>query len=316
MRKHTASEVKRLEDFRIYYNHTIHPELLRFERKRRRLLLLIFLSCLFLFGLFIIGIWLEVMVITLSLMLFVGIYIYILYKRVRKFVTDFKPAIINLLTDFIDDSLSYGKTEYRQFEKIPVETFKNSGIFAGATDIYEGEDYLKGSIGDVAFEMSELNVREESKVRQRLNYVFKGVFLIATVTIPVRGSVLVLPRRFRQYTTREVRNFMAMKGRDADGFIKNKHFREIWRTMATLEGAFQNVLSLDMQNRLVEYHEKTGKEIYLSFHGNKFYVAVTEEKDILEPYVFRSNVSFELVRTFYEDLRLLLEIVEDFDVNH
>ncbi len=316
MRERTTAEVKRLEAFRIYYNHTIHPELMRLERKRKRLLLLIFLSCLFLFGLFIVGIWLEVMVITLMLMLFVGVYLYILYKRVRKFVTDFKPAVINLLTDFIDDGISYGKMEYKQFKKISEKKFKESGIFAGGTDVYEGEDFIKGTIGDVKFEMSELNVREESKVRQRLNYVFKGVFLIATVNIPVRGAVLVLPRKFRQYTTREVRNFLLMKGKDADGFIKNRDFREIWRTMATLEGAFQNVLSEDMQDRLVAYHEKTGKDFYLSFRGKKFYVAVSEQEDLLEPYVFRSNVSFELVRNFYEDLRLLLEIIEDFDVNH
>lgn len=316
MREYTASNNTRLEDFRIFYNHTIHPELLRMERKRRRLLLLIALSCLLLFGLFIIGIWLEVMVITLALMLFVGVYMFILYGRVRNFVETFKPNIMNLITDFIDDGIGYGDLIYDQNKFIPKSKFQASQIFGASPDLYEGEDYLKGIIGDVPFEMCELNVREESKVRQRLNYVFKGVFLCATITIPVRGKVLVLPRVFRQYTTRAVRSFLLQGGKEADGFIKNKDFREIWRTFATLEGAFQNVLSEDMQHRLSEYYHKTEKQIYISFQGNKIYIAVTEHKDILEPFIFQTNVSFELVREFYEDLTLLLEIVEDFDVHH
>ena len=113
-----------------------------------------------------------------------------------------------------------------------------------------------------------------------------------------------------------MRAFGLQNGKPADGFIKNAEFREIWRTFATLEGAFQNVLSEDMQHRLVEYFHKTEKQIYISFQGNKIYIAVTEHKDILEPFIFQTNVSFELVREFYEDLTLLLEIVEDFDVHH
>lgn len=306
----------RLEDFRIFYNHTIHPELLRMERKRRRLLLLLVLSFLLIFGLFIVGIWLEIMVITLMLMLFVGVYIFVLYQRVNKFIDTFKPNIINLLTDFIDDGINYGELRYDPNKKIAQKKFLSSGIFGASPAVYEGEDYLKGTIGNVPFEMCELNVREESKVRQRLNYVFKGIFLCATVEYPLRGEVLVLPREFRQYLTRSVRQFTLKSGKPADGFIRNQDFREIWMTYATLEGVFNHVLSDDMQARLVNYYEVTGKQIYLSFQGNKIYIAVTEDKDILEPFIFRTNVSFELVREFYEDLTLLLQIVEDFDAHH
>lgn len=316
MSQYYRTKNTRLEDFRIFYNHTIHPELLRLERYRKRLLFLFVLSFLFIFGLFIVGIWLEVMVVTLTLMLFVGVYIFILYQRVQKFVQTFKPNIMNLITDFIDDGINYGELTYDASKMIPQKKFEASGIFGADIAVYEGEDYLKGTIGNVPFELCELNVREESKVRQRLNYVFKGVYLCATMEYPMRGEVLVLPRAFRQYLTRSVRMFGLKSGKPADGFIKNPDFRNIWMTYATLEGAFNQVLSEDMQQRLVDYYEETDKQIYLSFKGNKIYIAVTEHKDILEPYIFRTNVSFELVREFYEDLTLLLQIIEDFDANH
>ncbi|MCB0619636.1 MAG: DUF3137 domain-containing protein, partial [Saprospiraceae bacterium] len=50
--------------------------------------------------------------------------------------------------------------------------------------------------------------------------------------------------------------------------------------------------------------------------NHQAYIAITEQKDILEPFVFRSNVSFELVREFFEDIQLLMRIVEDIDANN
>ena len=64
------------------------------------------------------------------------------------------------------------------------------------------------------------------------------------------------------------------------------------------------------------FRNKTQKEIYVSFINNDIYVGVTEPKDILEPSIFMSNVSFELVREFYEDIELLVSIVQDFDENN
>ena len=71
-----------------------------------------------------------------------------------------------------------------------------------------------------------------------------------------------------------------------------------------------------MQEAVVDYMDQTNKEIYLAFHDQELYIAVTEPRDILEPYLFRSNLSFELVREFFEDVNLLLLIVEEFDKTH
>jgi hypothetical protein len=53
--------------------------------------------------------------------------------------------------------------------------------------------------------------------------------------------------------------------------------------------------------------------LYISFIKNEIYIAITEPDDILEPYVFRSNVSFELIYEFYEEIDLLMSMLEDFD---
>jgi Protein of unknown function (DUF3137) len=71
-----------------------------------------------------------------------------------------------------------------------------------------------------------------------------------------------------------------------------------------------------MQESILKYREKEGNEIYLSFIKNAIYVAVSQEKDLLEPALWQSNMSFELIREFYEDITLLLSIVLDIDANN
>ena len=58
------------------------------------------------------------------------------------------------------------------------------------------------------------------------------------------------------------------------------------------------------------------KEIYISFIEKEIYIGITEPKDILEPFILRSNVSFELVREFFEDIEMIMNIVEYFDANN
>ena len=56
------------------------------------------------------------------------------------------------------------------------------------------------------------------------------------------------------------------------------------------------------------------KEIYFSIIADKIYLALTQDKDLLEPSLFANNTNFETVVEFYQDIRLLLEMVLDVDV--
>ena len=48
--------------------------------------------------------------------------------------------------------------------------------------------------------------------------------------------------------------------------------------------------------------------------GDKIYIALTQDRDLLEPSLWTSNVSYPLVREFYDDLRILLDLVRHVDV--
>lgn len=309
--------MQRIDEFRIFYNHTIQPELLRLERQRKRLLLFLFLSTLLIIGIIIVEIYIHVFSITFFLMIVIGFYMVYLMYRVRRFIIDFKPKIVSLILDFIDDDPNYGELSYTAKKTIPKKTFLESKIFVTGAQEYKGEDYIKGKIGELDFELCELSVREYSKVRNRLNYVFKGIFLKSQLSTSIRGSMLILPRVFKQYLSRTTKEFVRLGGHRIDEDLHNNSlFDEHFMTYATPEIFVLGILSEEIQDAILDYRSETGKEIYISFIEDDIYIAITEPKDILEPFIFRTNVDFELVKEFFEDITMILSIVEDFDRHH
>lgn len=307
-----------LNELRQFYNHTIHPELMRMERRRHRLLLFLGLSFLVLLSIIILQIYLNILVITLALIIPLVVYISHIFNELETFKSTFKPHIVTLLLDFIDNDVTFNiPLKYSEQASIALDTFKKSRLFNTVAPDYIGEDYISGAMGEMEFEMSELSVKEFSPVRNRLDDVFRGVFLHARFVRDVQlsdGEILVLPRHRKQYLSKTIKSFTVKGGRQYEP--QNMHFNDEFVVYATPNANIRGFLSNEMQKAILNYREKAQKEIYISFIHNDIYIAVTQDKDLLEPVIWQSNVSFELIKEFYEDLTLLLSIVLDIDANN
>ncbi len=307
-----------MQDFRLFYNQSIHPELLHLEFRRRRLVRLLMLSVLMLVGVVAVQVYIQIFFITLLLLIPVGCWVAYMAYRIRVFYEEFKPRVVGLLMDFIDNDVNFRFDDYEPNGSIPVERFLESKIFTVATD-YHGEDLIRGQVRETPFEVCELRVREFSEVRSRLDRVFNGVFLIADFQRwDMHGQLLVLPDAYRKYLSRSERAFHRSNGRRVRDHLLPE-FEAFFDTYATPDLRVQNVLSEDMQRAILQFRMRfqevnREKEIYFSIIGDKIYLALTQDRNLLEPSLFRSNVSFEAAREFYEDLRLLLEVVLDVDV--
>ena len=303
----------------MYYNHTIHPELLRMESRRIRLIRLFAVSALILVVIFFLEFYLNILALTLALAIPIGLYLFYIASRIQRFRKTFKPNIINLVQDFIDDGANYDVNyplKYDPKGAIKKSCFLDSQIFATPAESYHGEDYITGKVGNLEFEMCELFVSETSPVKSGLQEVFKGVFLHATFPEEARGRIIIWPKQYRHRHFRAIRDFTWTEAIDVSHEVMNPDFRETFLTYATSQTHVIGILSEPMQQAIVDFRRETGKEIYMSFINRQIYVAVTEDKDLLEPHIFRSNLSFELIREFFEDIHLLLRIAEDFDQMH
>ncbi len=307
--------MKRLDEFRIFYNKTIHPELLRMERSRNRLLRLLAFSAFLLLCIIGLQVYLGIFALTIFLCIPIVILMGYLGARIRRFVTTFKPTIINLILSFIDDGLNVGTLSYQPKASIPKETFDESGLFVDITSFYRGEDHISGRVGEMDFEMSELDIREVSPVSNRLVTIFKGIFLRAIFNEETEGEIKVWPREKMQYYSKPIKAFTWDGAINVDYEIMNDEFRDAFVTFGREDTKIVSILTDPMQQAIVDYAFETGKELFMAFKDQEIYIAITEPRDLLEPYIFSSNLSFELVRGFFEDVKLLLEIVEEFDRN-
>lgn len=310
--------MQNLTDLRQYYNHTIHPELKRMESRRHQLLMTLWLSFMAILGIIFLQFYFRIIVLTLVLIIPVVLYVSYVFSEWESFRTTFKPRVISLLLDFIDNDVTYNvPLKYIENGSIPPAIFKESRLFNSSAPDYVGEDYIKGEMGELDFELSELSVKEFSPVRNRLDDVFRGVFLHARFRRDVqaeKGEILVLPRNRRQVSSKTIKAFTIKGGRQFDRLLPK--FNEVFLVYATADANTRGFLSENMQESILKYREREGNEVYLSFIQNAIYVAVSQEKDLLEPALWQSNMSFDLIREFYEDITLLLSIVLDIDANN
>ncbi|MEM0991953.1 MAG: DUF3137 domain-containing protein [Bacteroidota bacterium] len=416
--------MRRLEEFRIYYNHTIHPELVRMELRRTRLIRLLFLSLILIFAVILIELYIDVLIITLIGVIPIFMYVSWLLYQIQRFRLTFKPNIVNLLMDFMDDRLNYGEFKYNAKQFLPKEQFLNSQIFGTAAEIYQGEDQITGAVGNLEFELCEIRVQDKSRVDGRLKEVFKGIFLHTQLDEEIIGKLLILPKWKVQFLDRPIKNMLSQGGENITNQLMDAPYQDIFNTYAydptrqligkppqsfsqyLIPDAFQRKLAdycdsyIDNKLKEAERKEKGQQaeteglkieeetikklkvqevdlpttadrttyldapkentpndvpktsvkkviiedvvikrvvtedkqrsdarhdistleehrcELYISFINSDIYIFLTELNDFLEPHLLRSNVSFEMIRDFYKDIDLVIQIMEEFDRIH
>ncbi|MCB0525608.1 MAG: DUF3137 domain-containing protein [Saprospiraceae bacterium] len=301
------------QDFRLFYNQTIHPELLHLEQRRLRLIRLLGVSILLLLFVLALQIYLSIFFVSLLLSLLVGFWIAYIGFRIQVFFREFKPRIVALLLDFIDNDVNYSFEGYEPKGKIPAEKFFESRLFVSG-DEYKGEDLIRGKVRETPYELCELRVKEFSPVRTKLDVVFNGIFMIGDYQRwDMQGAVLVLPDSYRKYSSRSEKAFHLIGGRRVKDNLLPE-FEAFFDTYATPDVRIKDIISPELQQKILKIRSRfqevnRQKEIYFSIIGDKIYLALTQDKDLLEPSLLRSNVSYAVVREFYDDLSLLLDAV-------
>jgi hypothetical protein len=133
----------------------------------------------------------------------------------------------------------------------------------------------------------------------------------------MHGGVLALPDAYRKYLSRSERAFHLVGGRRIkEGIIPE--FEKCFDTYATAEVRIKDVISEEFQKAILRFRQRfqeinREKEIYFSIISDKIYIALRQDRNLLEPSLFVNNTNFEVVQEFYEDLRLLLELVMEVD---
>jgi hypothetical protein len=307
-----------MQEFRQFYNQILFPELKHLERSRRRLLARLLLTSIACLAIAALQAYIGIFLITLLLLVPAGLSIAHLTLQLHAYYRDYKPRITTLLLDYFDNAPNYQFHSYQPDKYIPPPTFLQSKIFT-RTDYYHGEDLIQGKIREMPFSLCELRVQTFSEARNRLEQVFKGLFITGDLERPdLQGNILVLPDDQMKFLSNSEKAFHLLNGRR----VRNQllpEFEAFYNTYATPNSHPSQVLSTDLQTAILQFRlhlqqSNRPKEIYLSIISDKIYIALSREKNFLEPSLWSTETSFHRLHEHYLDLRQLLDIALALDV--
>ncbi|MCH2043391.1 MAG: DUF3137 domain-containing protein [Saprospiraceae bacterium] len=299
-----------LKAFRRYYNNSLHGELQGYESRRLRLLVVlgIIAGALLGFSIFIIS--LRIAALSIFLAIPWVVYFQLGRQRVRAFKDQFKPLVVRSILKFIDPRLCYYHKEF-----IPKDTFYRSSIFPYTLSSYGGEDYIMGNIGEVFFEMCELKATYYSDIKGREELFFDGVFFHANFNTKFEGRIVLFPREDWQMFIGTMKDFTKYGGHE---LLKtgNEAFDKEFIIYIDPDIHWKEILTPELIEVLDIYHQKSNKKMYVSFIDSHFYMAIAEPYELLEAHFLLSNINFDLLAAYYDELFVFTKIVEDFDVTH
>ena len=97
--------------------------------------------------------------------------------------------------------------------------------------------------------------------------------------------------------------------------LEDPEFERLFVVYGTDQIEARYILSTSLMKRIVDFKKKTGKTIHLSFINNEIYVAVSYNKNLFEPKIFKTLLDFNVIREYYSDLQLALGIIEELNLN-
>ena len=132
----------------------------------------------------------------------------------------------------------------------------------------------------------------------------------------IRGETVVLPDTAERLFGRLGKKLQALnKPRGQLINLEDPEFEKNFAVYGDDQIQARYILSTSLMKRIMEFKEKTKREIYLSFLGMKVHIAIRFRKDLFEPKLFRTLLDFELIREYFEDVMLAYGIVEDLNLN-
>ncbi len=312
--------MKTLDELKRFYHEVLKPDLQVLERQRLGLVKIITYIGIGAFG--IAGVIIFVSVsrmrdpvpcIIFPLMAAGGITFGLGWYISKNYRADFKVSIIKRLVSFVDEQLKYNPKKH-----IKQSEFNASKIFNIKPNIYKGDDYVSGKIGQTEIRFSELDAKHESGSGKNRTVVqiFKGLFFIADFNKHFRGRTVVLPDTTEKLFGKLAQTFQKLNfTRDELVKLEDPEFEKEFVVYSNDQVEARYILSTSLMKRIVDFKRKSDRKIHLSFINSQVNVAISYNRGLFEPKLFSTLLDFGLVRQYFEDLELAVGIVEDLNLN-
>ena len=236
------------------------------------------------------------------------------YKEHKNLKTTFKSKVIGEMVHFIEASLSYEPKK-----KISQQEYKRSKLFTRGYDRYKGDDYVKGKLGATQIEFSELHTQYETKDKDgksSWHTIFRGIFFIADFNKNFKGETFVQPdlaEKMFGFMGSSLQKINKSKGDLVK--MENEAFEKEFVVYASDQVEARYILSTKLLQRIIDFKNKMGAKMHVSFINSKMYIGISLRKNLFEVSYFKSLLKKEPIEEFYKYLDLCIGIAEELDLN-
>ena len=256
------------------------------KRKSYRAALIIFPINIILSGLMVL---LDFDMVAFLVLPAVGVSMFFIYRDMlgKKYFENFKESLLKKLFE-----LSAPEFQYFPNSCVADTLFIESG-FVNRYSEYSGEDLFQGIINEIPVEFSEITVSFKSYTDRRKlrkgKTVFKGVFYAFSWNKTFSGVTQILPDKMEKLfgglgTLVQKMNSSALLGDGRDSLVKfdNKDFEKEYAVYSDNEMEARSIISEPLMIFLLDLKKNTNAKVYFSFVGNKVFLGIHNNKDILK----------------------------------
>jgi len=256
------------------------------KRKSYRAALIIFPINIILSGLLVL---LDFDMVAFYVLPAVGVFLFFVYRDLlgKKYFENFKEGLLKKLFE-----LSAPEFQYFPNSSVADTLFIESGFVKGYSK-YSGEDLFEGIINEIPVEFSEITVSFKSYTDRRKlrkgKTVFKGVFYAFSWNKTFSGVTQILPDKMEKLfgglgTLVQKMNSSALLGDGRDSLVKfdNKDFEKEYAVYSDNEMEARSIISEPLMIFLLDLKKNTNAKVYFSFVGNKVFLGINNNKDILK----------------------------------
>ncbi len=316
--------MKSMADFQTYYETDLLPDLQQLEVKRKSCLrnvviaAVIIIALMAMASLFILNAGADPQALMFPAIIGVLLLAGAWWIFTKGFKLEFKNTIISKIIAHVDPSLSYSP-----MGKISRGEFLSSTLFKHRIDRYRGEDLVNGQLDKTKLKFSELHAEyktttTDSKGRRQTQWhtIFKGLFFIADFNKHFNGRTVVLPDSAEKFFGRLGKKLQEWNvSRDDLIKMEDPEFEKEFVVYGTDQVEARYILSTALMRRILEFKRKMRVPVHIGFVNSNLYMAINIKKNMFEPRILRTLLSFDLVKDYLEDLLLAVGIVEDMNLN-
>ena len=237
----------------------------------------------------------------------------------------FKRNIIESIVDFIGDrdrQLNYAAHLFLENKRQTIVALTRSQIIRDELrepDYLEQEDCVYGTIGNTEIFFAEISAESRKGAHldefgrenyRRRSVLFRGLFFEAKFAKNFVSRTFVMPNDIRG----KISLLHNWRGDVIE--LEDPEFARLFKVYGDSQIESRYILSTNLMSRLVEFNKKAGRnKVYLSFIDGFLYVAVPYRYNLFEPRLFKSMMSFTPLKEYFQDLQLMIGIVEDLNLN-